>query len=127
MGQGKSLLGLWPDFRGARQSGISCLRSDGRQCAAPPRNTARAGAQTYDHLGGIHSHPPRPPRGSRRLQRIGRKMPGLLVMGAGERLHRSGYRGRTQVLGGGIANEYQPRDDGLVRELRRLPDPAAIQ
>src|SRR6516225_6974326 len=35
------------------------LQSDGRQRAAPSRHTAGAGAQTQDHLGRIHSDPPR--------------------------------------------------------------------
>ena len=50
---------------------------------------------------------------------------GLLVMGAGERLHRSG--GELKSWGEELSTNISLRDDGLVQGLRRLPDPAAIQ
>jgi hypothetical protein len=52
---------------GTCHSWTRCLRSDGRQCAAPSRSTAGAGTQTYDHLGGTHSDPPRAARRNRLL------------------------------------------------------------
>jgi hypothetical protein len=52
---------------GPSQSWTQCLRSDGRQCAAPSRSTAGAGTQTYDHLGGIHPDSPCAARGNRLL------------------------------------------------------------
>src|ERR1017187_9482775 len=43
------------------------LGSNGRQCSATPRSTARAGAQAHDHLGDIHSGSPGGAGGDRLL------------------------------------------------------------
>src|SRR6516165_8209492 len=56
-GRGKSVMGY--DRIVGALANLGHEVSDGRQRAASSRYTAGAGAQTQDHLGRIHSDPPR--------------------------------------------------------------------
>src|ERR1035437_5938154 len=91
------------------------LGSNGRQCSATPRSTARAGAQAHDHLGDIHSGSPGGAGGGRVFYGGGRP-----AARAGDRLFHGGgpHAARTGDLLRAVFHSPREPQGGHCRDHR---------